>query len=82
MLRKGQFDDTFSRPTPGDEDNKKFLSGTVERRLTFTAGYSMEFAKDQFIQIEIGALDWKNYNRVEGDDRNNSVAYLSYKLDF
>ncbi len=63
-------------------DAKEFLSGTVERRYSYSLKYTLEFAKDQFFQIEIGTLDWKNFNRIEGDDRINSVAYLSYKLDF
>ena len=83
MLRRGRLDETISSLEPEEsEDAKEFLSGVVERRFSYTLKYSLEFAKDQFIQIEIGALDWKNYNRVEGDDRNNSEVYLSYSLDF
>ncbi|MCH7886515.1 MAG: hypothetical protein IIA58_00955 [Candidatus Marinimicrobia bacterium] len=83
MLRKGRLDETVSFPETKElEDAKEFLSGVVERRFSYTLRYSIEFAKDQFIQIEGRALVWKNYNRVEKDDRKNNVLFLSYKLDF
>ena len=83
MLRRGRLDENISYPESEELfDAKEFLSGTVERRYSYSIKYTLEFAKDQFFQIEIGTLDWKNFNRIEGDDRTNSVAYLSYKLDF
>lgn len=81
MLRKGGLV-TYSPPDSLLEDAKEFLSGVVERMFGYTLKYSIELAKDQFVQIEIGIFDWKNFNRVEGNDRTANSLFLSYKLDF
>jgi len=81
MLRKGKLDETFFRPEPGDEDKKEFLSGTVERRLTFTVGYSVEYAKDQYLQAEIQRMSWDNFGRGEGVDVSDNRLYLTWRID-
>ena len=79
ILRRGQLDDTFSRPIIGDE--KEFLSGTVERRLTFTAGYSVEFAKDQYLQAEFQRMNWDNFGKQEGVSVYDNRLYFTYRID-
>ena len=82
MSRKGRLDETISAPESGSEDAKEVLSGVVARRFSYALKYSIEFAKDQSVQIVGKRLDWKNYNRLDPDDRTNNVLYLSYKLIF
>ncbi|MCH8927875.1 MAG: hypothetical protein IIB39_04070 [Candidatus Marinimicrobia bacterium] len=79
MLRRGQLDDTFSRPVTGDL--KEFLSGVVERRLTFTAGYSVEFAKDQYFQAEFQRMNWNNFGKQEGVVVFDNRFYFTYRID-
>ena len=60
---------------------KIFLSGTVERRLTFTAGYSVEFAKDQYFQAEFQRMNWDNFGKEEGVVVFDNRLYFTYRID-
>ena len=81
ILRQGRLDDTFSKPKIGDEDKKEFLSGIVERRLTFTAGYSLEFAKDQYLQAEFQRMNWNNFGKQDGVVVFDNRLFFTYRID-
>ena len=62
-------------------NKKEFLSGIVERRLTFTAGYSLEFAKDQYLQAEYQRMNWNNFGKQDGVVVFDNRLFFTYRID-
>ena len=81
ILRRGRLDESFARPEAGNEDAKEFLSGVVERRVTYSAGYRIEISTDQRLEFNAQKMNWENFGRQAGEKVTDNGFFFAWSID-
>ena len=74
-------DESIALPEPGEEDAKEFLSGIVERRVAYSAGYRIEIFKDQWLEFNAQRMNWDNFGRQEVEKVSDNRFFLAWSID-
>ena len=80
--RRGRLDESFNIPLPGEEDEKEFLSGTVENKQTYTIGMVLEVATEQYLSLQYQRISWSNFGRQDGINRTDDRLFIKWNLDY
>lgn len=81
ILRRGRLDESIALPEAGEEDKKEFLSGVVERRVAYSAGYRFEIFKDQRLEFNAQKMTWDNFGRQAGEKVSDNRFFLAWSVD-